>query len=200
MQQALQPWIKRANEETRHQLALWRSFGHELDRRFAIVNQDFWVALERYIDQNDHNVEALFPLQPDGSGSGLSSVIRDLLTLCRKDSTEEARMAATRRSAARLPPFLADPAARRALHQIAKEQKIRPAVLLRERLFPLSLLLAASQVYTSRRIRLGAQWLKQPSGHVAAIPPVELLPAQFGYWFFQEARNAVETRPIIPNT
>jgi DNA-directed RNA polymerase specialized sigma24 family protein len=191
-QQALQPWIKRANEEIYHQLALWRSFGTELDRRFAIVNQDFSVALEQYIDQHDHRVEALFPLQPDSSGSGHASVIRDLLTLCRKDTTEQARTAAARRLATRLPPFLADPAARRALRRIAQEQRIQSTVLLREQLFPVGLLLAATQVSTSRRIRLGAQWLKQASGRVAAIPPVELLPAQFAYWFFQEARNAVE--------
>jgi DNA-binding CsgD family transcriptional regulator len=136
--------------------------------------------------------ETVFPPRERVSSLGSSSAVDDIVLLFRDGATTAERDAAVRRLVARLPLYLADPAARRAVRHLAQARGVRPSALLREWLFVEGLLLASREAYARRRIRLGSQWYKHQSGRVAVIPPVELLPYQFVYWLFQETRNAVE--------
>ena len=84
------------------------------------------------------------------------------------------------------------PSARRALHDLAVEQRQDKGVLLGDWLAPEGLLLASGESDLPQRIRFGKQWVKDQHGKVIKLRP-DVLPFQwFVRWHIQRAHHHVE--------
>jgi DNA-directed RNA polymerase specialized sigma24 family protein len=112
--------------------------------------------------------------------------------LLRSRSTSRQRRAAARKLAARMSTRFANPKVRAELRAMT-----RPGGLqrwLREEVFVPALLEAARERRRPQRIRLGTKWIKDASGRIARVRPMERSIPFLRYWLSTRARALAEER------
>src|SRR5262249_40457648 len=88
-------------------------------------------------------------------------------------------------------PTLREPQARQALYDMAEERNMSPSSLLREAIFPASVLVVLGSAYTPQRIQLGRQRRKDDAGLWAPmVPAMTLALTELVPWFQQQLYRA----------
>jgi len=147
------------------------------------VNQRWRAGVEAW----HKDIQRLFD---DRAARVSQAIANDLLALLSDETgahVEEARAAAARRLALRLPPGLADRRAAHELRQLAKLSQKPPRLLLRQEILPSAMLIANTSRNAPQHVRLGARWLKDPRGRKRHVVPEEdLTTPTFMRWLSQK--------------
>jgi DNA-binding CsgD family transcriptional regulator len=127
--------------------------------------------------------------------------IRDIFTMVRaccpldresdlEYQQEDGINAALTRLIAQLHPGLRNPRAAHALRQQAAAQHTSPQDFLRTVVFPAAIRLVASEVTSTRRMRVGRAWVTDMHGKILVASPEQLRFQAFTHWFFSQVYAA----------
>jgi DNA-binding CsgD family transcriptional regulator len=204
--------LKAIHERVREAFQLFQPIQHEVLRAkkafqglaapYQALFQAWQAQMQPFLEQMTAIQAPLALLKDDPKFQEGAQRTRDIITLVRAccplyresdpEHQQEEINAALTRLIAQLYPGLRNPRAAQALRQKAATRHTSTKNFLRTEVFPTAIRLVASEVTSSRRMRVGRKWVTNRDGKVLVVAPwgTPLTFQAFTHWFFSQVYGA----------